>query len=390
MDMNMKILTFGVRWNSTTARLGEVLRFMFKGYLPQGREIAYYESVSEALPEFSTRFQGTQTVLLLADTSDYAHIKGLLAKALHLQLKSSPEIAKNTRNTIGDFLSGSDEMIAHCAVPADKKVFCLGDGLYAGFAVTAGQQNLILLPHNIDRTVTLLNQQVIPYLNEFYGCKLATDASRNYYAAQLCALLCEHNEKMGISGTKTSVFIRNAAEKIPGLLPMLRFTPSAETRGSLPPVDYAANLSIAACELEGNPYGAAMTSAFFTGSEATADTEKCVYIAFTDDNDTDVREIHSMTGEELTAFLNRCTEELLKFALEKVSAMHAPVPTPRKEAAKPADNSVKKAILSVIILLAFAASIAASYFVTNHYLQQQNDTAPEEAVSDTVSDGDIN
>lgn len=390
MDVNIKILTFGARWNSTTARLGEVLRFMFKGYLPKGKEIAYYESVTEALPEFSTRFQGTHTVLLLADTSDYAHIKSLLAKALHLQLKSSPEIARNTRNTIGDFLSGSDEMIAHCAVPADKKVFCLGDGLYAGFAVTAGQQNLILLPHNIDRTVTLLNQQVIPYLNAFYGCNLPTDASRNYYAGQLCALLCEHDEKMGVSGTKTSVFIRNAAEKIPGMLPMLRFTPSAETRGNLHPVDYAANLSIAACELEGNPYGAAMTSAFFTGAEATADTEKCVYLAFTDDNDTSVREVHSLTGEEVSDFLNRCTEELFKFALEKVNAMHSTVQTQAREAKKPSVSRSKIALLTIITVLAFAASVAASYFVTNHYLQQQNAPDPETGISDTVSPGDTN
>ncbi len=365
MDIRFKIMTFGVRWNSDAAQLGEVLRYMFNGYLPKDKEIAYYESVTEALPEFSTRFQGTHTVLMLADTSDYAHIKSLFAKALHLQLQSLPEIAKNTRNTIGDFLSGSDEMIAHCAVPAGKKIFCLGDGLYAGFAVTAGQQNLIILPHHKDRTVTLLNQQVIPYLNEFYGCRIPTDASMRYYAGRLCEELRTHDEKMGVSGTKTSVFIRNAAEKIPGLLPMLRFTPSAETRGNLPPVEYAANLSIAACELEGNPYGAAMTSAFFTGAQVTAQTEKCVYLAFTDDNDTDVRDVHSLNGEEISEFLNRCTEELFKFALEKVTAMHKhAVPV---QAEKPVGISRgKKAWIAILVILATAVSIAAGYVATNY------------------------
>jgi len=241
MEIKFKILTFGARWNSDTAQLGDVLRHMFNGYLPKGKEVAYYESVTEALPEFSTRFQGTHTVLLLADTSDYAHIKSLLAKALHLQLQSLPEIAKNTRNTIGDFLSGSDEMIAHCAVPAGKKIFCLGDGLYAGFAVTAGQQNLILLPHHKDRTVTLLNQQVIPYLNAFYGCRIPTDLSCRYYAGRLCEELRSYDEKMGVSGTKTSVFIRNAAEKSPDfcpcfVLPLLRKQEANCLRLNMPPI----------------------------------------------------------------------------------------------------------------------------------------------------------
>lgn len=373
MDIKFKILTFGARWNSNTAQLGDVLRYMFNGYLPKGKEIAYYESVTEALPEFSTRFQGTHTVLLLADTSDYAHIKSLLAKALHLQLQSMPEIAKNTRNTIGDFFSGSDEMIAHCAVPAGKKIFCLGDGLYAGFAVTAGQQNLILLPHHKDRTVTLLNQQVIPYLNEFYGCRIPTDASCRYYMGKLCEELHSFNEKMGVSGTKTAVLIRNAAEKIPGFLPMLRFTPSAETRGKLPPLEYAANLSIAACELEGNPYGAAMTSAFFTGTEATAQTEKCVYLAFTDDDDTEVREVHSVNGEEIAEFLNRCTEELFKFALEKVKAMHKKVlAEDDDEASVSLFTPGKKALLAVLTVLAMAVGFAVSYFATDYVLGQQN------------------
>lgn len=381
MDLKFKILTFGVRWNSDAKQLGDVLRYVFNGFLSPGKEIAYYESVTEALPEFSTRFQGTHTVLLLADTSDYAHIKSLLAKALHLQLQSLPEIAKNTRNTIGDFLSGSDEMIAHCAVPPDKKIFCLGDGLYAGFAVTSGQQNLILLPHHKDRTVTLLNQQVIPYLNAFYGCRIQTDASCRFYAGKLCEELQAYDETMGVSGTKTSVFIRNAAQKIPALLPMLRFTPSAETRGNLPPVEYAANLSIAACELEGNPYGAAMTSAFFTGSEATTQTEKSVYIAFTDDDDTDVREIRSLKGEEISEYLNRCTEELFKFALERVTAMH------KQDTLNEEDEehvSVftpgKKVLLAVLTLLAMAAGFVASYFATDYILQQREQMPADTSV----------
>lgn len=372
MDMHFKILTFGVQWNKDTARLGDILRFMFKGYLPVGKEIAYYESVSEALPEFSTRFKGTHTVLMLADPSDYAHIKSLLAKALHLQLRSVPSIAKNTRNTIGDFVAGSDEMIAHCSIPVGMQAFCLGDGLYAGFAFTSGNQNLILLPHDKDRTLTLLNQQVIPYLNAFYGCNIATDLSRRYYANELCALLCEHDEKMGISGTKTSVFIRNTAQSIPDLLPMLRFTPSAETRGSLQPDEYAANLSIAACELESCPYGAAMTNAFFSGTQAGPDTEKCVYIAFTDDNDTSVREVHSYNGEDVSDFLNRCTEELLRFAVEKVQAMH----NMQNEEAEQIEQSAfftrgKAALLSAVAILALAAGLVVSYFVTDHILAQQ-------------------
>ena len=153
---------------------------------------------------------------------------------------------------------------------------------------------------------------------------------------------------------------------------MLRFTPSAEARGKLPPLEYAANLSIAACELEGNPYGAAMTSAFFTGSEATAQTEKCVYLAFTDDDDTEVREVHSVNGEEISEFLDRCTEELFKFALEKVKAMHKKVLAEEDE-----DEPVsvftpgKKALLAVLTLLAMAVGFAASYFVTDHVLDQQ-------------------
>ena len=370
MDLKFKILVFGAQWNASTAHTGDLLRFMFRGRLPVGKEIGYYESIAEALPEFTSKFQGTDVVLLLADISDYAHIKDLLAKALHLQLRSAPEIAKNTRLTIGDFESGSEEMLAHCAVPAGKPTFCMGDGLYAGFAVTAGRQNMIFLPHDSEHTIPLLNQQVIPYLNTFYGADIPTDASRTFYANELCAMLDEQNERMGVSGTKTSVFIRNAVQHIAQSGALLRFTPSAEARGSLPPSEYAANLSIAACELEGCPYGVAMTNAFFAGPEATADTAKSVYLAFTDDNDTNVKEICSYTGEDLENFLQRSTEELFKFAIERIRIMHHLAP--RTEESVQTDEPKKGgriALLTVIAVLATAASMAVSFFVTDHILQ---------------------
>ncbi len=371
MDLNFKILVFGAQWNAETAHMGNLLRFMFKGHLPVGKEIGYYESIAEALPEFTNRFQGTDVVLLLADVNDYAHIKDLLTKALHVPLRSSPEIAKHTRITIGDFAPGSDEMIAHCSVPEGKQAFCMGDGLYAGFAITAGRQNMIFLPHDTQHTVPLLNQQVIPYLNEFYGETLPTDASLRYYADELCALLDENGERMGVSGTKTSLFIRNAVQHIPNATALLRFTPNAETRGSVPPFDYATNLSIAACELEGCPYGAAMTNAFFAGNEATADTEKSVYIAFTDDSDTLVRTVHSFAGEELEAFLNRCTEELFRFAIERIRIMHDLSVAQQSEKPKKAVSNGKKTVMALVAVIAVLASFAISYFATGRILQSR-------------------
>lgn len=367
MGMNFKILVFGTQWNQTTENIGNELRYMLKGYLQPGKEIAYYESMSEALSEFFARFQGTDVIFLLADPSIYAQTKKMLSDALRLRLQSDPSIAVNTHKSIGDFDVGSEEMLTHCMVPAGKTAFCMSDGLYAGFATTAGKQNMILLPFEKERTVRLLAEQVFPYLNNFYDIELDIYASARYHAHQLAQLLEEKESMIAISGTKTSVFVRGVAQQDPVLASLMRFTPSAESIGSLQPVEYAVNLSIAAAELEDCPYGAAMTNAYYAGNDATS--AKKVYIAFTDENDSAVREITSLPDETVELFLNRCATELIDFAIERIKGEEE-----KKQAAEQPQTFISRgnmAVLSVIAAVAAVLCILISFFVTNQMIKNQ-------------------
>jgi len=132
-----------------------------------------------------------------------------------------------------------------------------------------------------------------------------------------------------------------------------------------------------------------MTSAFFTGTEVTVQTEKCVYLAFTDDDDTDVREVRSVNGEEISEFLNRCTEELFKFALEKVKAMH------KKAAAGDEDDEPvalfspgKKVLLAVLTVLTMAVGFCASYFVTDYMIDQREAQNAQTGITQSAQDAE--
>ena len=385
--MNFKIMVFGAEWSPAAALVSEELRCIFSGFLQEGKEVAFYGDLTEAGSEFAARFRGTDVVFLLSALPQYAKTKKLLSRAMHLELQSVPDAAKLACRTLGDLQTGSEEMFAHCMAPVGQPAFYMGDGLYTGFCVRAGKQLLFLLPFEKDRTVALLHEYVIPYINEFFGIGIPTDSLLRYRAQQLNTVLAEKNCQIAVSGTKPSVLIRSSAEQQDGMIERLRFTPSAEARGNLHPVEYAANLSVAACELEGTPYGAAMTNAYYTDEEDESD-DKCVYIAFTDEEDTAVREIHSLPGESLESFLLRSTENFFSFAAEKISAV-----------AQPADQEVetqsfltrgKIAMLAAVAALAAVLSILMSYFITEHMLEEKSTQAAQQAASQSsVIDTDV-
>lgn len=384
MSIQFKLLVFGVQWNKTAENIGNELRYMLKGCLQTGKEIAYYESMSEALPEFYARFQGTDVILLLADPSVYAQTKKMLSEALRLRLQADAGAVVRAHKNIGDFDVSSEEMLTHCMVPEGKPAFFMEDGLYAGFAVTAGKQTMVLLPFAKERTVRLLCEQVFPFLNNTYDIALDIHASEHYHAQLLAQLLEEKESMLAVSGTKTSVFLRGVAQQNPVLASLLRFTPSAESIGSLQPVEYAVNLSIAAAELEDCAYGAAITNAYYAGND-TAGIKK-VYIAFTDENDSAVREITSLPDETVELFLNRCALELIEFAVERITEEGKE----KIEEEKPQTfvSRGKMTVLAVIAAVAVALCVLISFFVTSSMIEQQEQTEPtvqEQTITPSVS-----
>lgn len=383
MGLNFKILVFGTQWNNKAEKIGDELRYMLKGYLQPGKEIAFYESMSEALPEFYARFQGTDVIFLLADPSIYAQTKKMLSDALRLRLQAEAAYVVSARKRLGDFDVNSEEMLAHCMVPEGKQSFCMDDGLYSGFAATAGKQNMILLPFEKERTVRMLGEQVFPYLNHFYDISLDIHASERYHANLLAQLLEEKESMIAVSGTKTSVFLRGIAEQDPVLASLLRFTPSAESIGNLQPVEYAVNLSIAASELEDCPYGAAITNAYYTGNDMSA--PKKVFIAFTDEDDSAVREITSFPDETVELFLNRCALELIEFAIERIT--DAEEKTQEEEAPKAFVSRSTMTVLTSIAAVGAVLCVLVSFLVTNLMIknrEQDNSGMADVAITDVL------
>ena len=364
--MKIRFFLFGTQHYSSSARIEEELRHIFSAQLSDDGDIQRFDSIKDASSEISKAVSEAHSLVFMADTEQYAVTKQLLAKAFGIELSCDTALLEKACTTMGKEKSVEDYefSVAHTFVPKKARCFVLEDGLFAGFAVANGNQTIILLPFEKNRTSVLLSSQVLPYLNSVYHEKFDMTGLKKHNTEKLIATLEEKGAQIAVAGTTTADFFKEYLSCDERYSQFVHVSPVAEKRGNMQPVDYVVNLSITASEFLSCPYSVAISNAFYTGDGP--ESEKIVYLAVSNERETAVREVHSLPGEEIHTFLSRCCADLCLFICDVISddvSFNADI----NKREKAAINRYRISIAGIAAAIVALAVFCGVYFSVNDY-----------------------
>ena len=362
--MKLKVFIIGSEPTGAVFSLEDQMRYIFSNFLSEKDGIEKFATVRDAIDSISQAFAESQAVIFLVSDDIYSYTKLTLSKAFGFDLKVNQSILSAAQRTCNMKNSSEEDFsLCHAGIPEGARSFVLEDGLYSGFAVESGDQTVIFLPAESERTQVLFSAQVIPFINAKYHINADMDGLKRLRTKYLADICKKTDNVIAVSCTSTASFLMDYVAYSPELPSYIKLSSRAEKRGALPPADYVVNLSITAAELMGTPYGIAMSNAFYNGDDAEG--EKIVYMAVTNDSQTVVREIHSLHNEDIPAFLERCCADLCLFVAGIIEKDAGLAPEEKKT-----DKSSKKAkglIAVLICAIVLLASFCVYYFHANEY-----------------------
>lgn len=364
--MKIKFFLLGTDKHNSARRFKTELKYVFSDYLSDNGDIQSFDDIKAATSSITKAISDTHAVVFIADCDQFGSTKLMLSKAFGFELGCDSDILQKACHTLdkSSVEEDYDFSVTHAFVPSQSRVFVLDDGLYAGFSVANGNQTIIVLPYSKARTSYLLTSKIIPYLNASYHISIDAGRLKKLHTKILAKTLSSKNIKLAVAGTNTASFFKDYTSSEESLKDRINVSTITEKRGNMQPVDYIVNLSVAASELLSCRYGVAMSNAFYTGE--SPDSEKIVYIAVTNERETSVRELRSFPGEEIPAFLSRCSGDLCLFIAD-VLANDEEHTADMKKRESAAAKRYKIAIISVTALILAAAVFCVSYFYTHDY-----------------------
>lgn len=261
-----------------------------------------------------------ESILILSEPEQYLSLKDTLMRALALPIGVDEELSARLHK------SGRDKR--HADMPRGAKVFMTEDGVNSGFAVRAGKQTIVLLPLDKERVDDVLSNGAQSYLSEFVdnATSAKTDRESGENAVNLAVRSLQRvGKKVAVSGTPTSVFVKNevTADGESNAAENFIFSEKAQLRGEYSARDYAVLLAKNAMEESEVSLGAAITSVFAKSREDMSEVFICV--AVTTEDKAAGRTIYSLPGEKPEDFLKEAAKELLCLISDVTSVMPAAV-----------------------------------------------------------------
>lgn len=363
--MNIKIIVLGIDGSEADISFDEMLFDVFSEQLTDNESVLYFPTLKDATVAVSKAFTEADTVLFLIKEDRYGADKRLLCKALGLSFETDAVVRAMALHSAGDEFAEDDAFNeTHCKLPKGAKTFVLDDGLYAGFAATKGTQTTVVLPMSNVRTSHLLVKQVIPYLNSSYNVEIPVDGIRRRYVGMLANSIGENDITIAVSGTNSAKLFSEYISGNEILSQAVLFSSHAESRNNVPPNEYVVSLSITAAEFLGAPYGIAISNAFYSGD--SADGEKTVYMAVTNDTETVVRVVHSLAFEDVNDFMTRCCGEMCRLLSETIDMDTGVIERPAAPK-KQSNKGLVAAVIVVLIAIAGVIGYGAKVFSDNDY-----------------------
>ncbi len=364
--MKIRFFLLGTEKHSSSERFKAELKELFSDCLSDNGDVASFENMKEATTEIAKAVEEVHTLVFVADCEQFGAVKQMLSKAFGFEITCDSALLERACAQLDKDTAEEDYgfSVTHAFICPNSRVFVLDDGLYAGFSVANGNQTIILLPYEKERTSVLFTSQVVPYLNASYHTSIDNSSLKKYYAQRFYEALSSKNTSVAVAKTSTADFFKEYTAADERLEELIKYSPLAEKRGDMSPVDYVVNLSVVASEFMNCRYGVAISSAYYTGD--SPESEKIVYLAVTNERETSVREIHSFKGEDIPSFLSRCCGDLCVFVEDILCGdelVEEDYSLREKAAVKRYKISIAAAAAAILALTVFIFS----YFYSHNY-----------------------
>lgn len=316
--MKTRIFVLGTDSSAKDELLDKMLKQTFSEQLGENGDVDYYSSVKDAAGAIRSAFPDVQSVIFLADPGNYGSLKKIIANAFGIRLAKNAAALERAERYAPELIRTDPQFdVTHVYLPENGKAFITSDGQYSGFASVRGEQSVIFLPYETERTCSLLAAQVIPFINSLYSVSVPTVYAEHVFAQPLHELLEREPVNVALALTKTADLFCDYVSTSPLLSKYITKTPRSEERGNMRPSEYVVNLSIAAAELQGVPYGIVMSNAYYM--DENSKEHLTVFMAVTNEKQTTVREVKSYAWESSSDFMQRCCAELCKLLSDIIS-----------------------------------------------------------------------
>lgn len=316
--MKIRIFVLGTESSGANKLFDGMLRKTFAEQLSENGTIEYYASIKDATASIGSAFSDSQAVLFFAATEYYCALKKIIARAFRLKLVKDEKLLEKAKHFAPEQMRTDDQFEeTHAFLPANAKQFITVDGLFSGFGCVKGTQSIFFLPYAVDRACDLLSAQVIPFVNSSYEQTIPTTYAEHIYAAMLQEEMEKEPVSVSLALTKTADLFCDYISGFELLKKCITKTPKSEERGTVQPSEYVVNLSIAAAELQGVPYGIVLSNAYYM--DENSKDRLTVFMAVTNDKQTTVREVKSFSWESSSDFMKRCCAELCKLLTEIIA-----------------------------------------------------------------------
>lgn len=301
-----------------------------------------FAGLKEAMQAIAIALKECRLLVFLLPLSDFYKNKILLMKLFRLEGQVSEEAVKSLEETRGFALLAEAEKKAAVVFPKNSKLIAPSSGVYTGFAVSSGKQEIAVLPFAEGLTHEYVEAYLIskglidkqpeiaepekpaedkpqaPVMPE----KSAEDtmpAPRTEVTEKVRLVspfpkleeyLTENDIKVGIASTPTSIFIKSAGEKLNCFEDAFRFIPYIRERNTYDLREYAVNLASLASEMAEAPFGVSITNVHTEGEGD--EQERFVFIAAAGEKYAKAVKLYALPEEDSEAFLSTAADELLK------------------------------------------------------------------------------
>lgn len=388
--MRIRIFVLGTESSAKDALFDAMLRKTFSEQLGEKGNIEYYASVKDAAEPIRKAFADAESVWFFAAPEGYASVKKIIARAFGVRLCVN-EAAREKAMRYAPELIKTDPQFedTHVMLPEKGKAFIASDGQYSGFASVRGKQSIVFLPYSTERACPLLAAQVIPFINSVYAVSVPTVYTEHIYAQPLHDIMEKESVNVAMALTKTADLFCDYISSSELLPKLITKTPRSEERGNMRPSEYVVNLSIAAAELQGVPYGIVMSNAYYM--DETSKEHLTVFMAVTNDKQTTVREVKSYAWESSSDFMQRCCAELCKLLTDIISEDRGynKITAPDEPKKVQKYRTLIAIVGAAIILVCIAGGVI---FTMNSYSMQDwmHNHFPAIFTQQTISDSEMN
>ncbi|MGI6249270.1 MAG: SpoIID/LytB domain-containing protein [Acutalibacteraceae bacterium] len=278
---------------------------------PDAQPFKVYQDHKKMIGGLAKAFSDSEVVVLCADNARFLFLKRILFKVLALSVEKSQPIADLIENLGEDKPDKTAD--SHSLVPVDSTVFLSDDGLYSGFALQSGKQHLIVLPLDLSRIDTVLNNGLNEYitLNILKHGATVTLFAHDTPAAKSSVFPVE--TKAAMANNKSAAFLIKTLSKLPGLEESLSFVDCDEERKGESHKEHTALLARRAMEKSGATVGLAVSNVL---SSSKVEGSLFLFVALADKNRARVAKLYANSEETPAELLIAGGEKLLSMLRE--------------------------------------------------------------------------